>query len=43
MEFEFMVSNVRFIVDAEDESQAYDDMDNILQDVAWDWGQVVLV
>jgi hypothetical protein len=43
MEFEFIVRDVRFIFDAEDEGEALNTMDDILKDVAYDWGQVVLV
>lgn len=40
MEFEVTVSSVKFIVDADDVSSASEEVYDILQDVAFDWGQV---
>jgi hypothetical protein len=40
MEFHVNVSGVKFVVDAEDESEAGDLVNDILQEVAFDWGQV---
>ena len=33
------VQNVSFIVDAEDEQEALDRVESILQEYAWDWTQ----
>jgi hypothetical protein len=43
MEFEFVVHNVKFFVDAEDADEAHNEIDTLLADVAYDWGQVSLV
>ena len=40
MEFEIYVSNVRFIIDAEDQDSAVNTVDNILMENAYDWGPV---
>ena len=43
MEFEITVSSVSFIIDADSESAAVDAVDAILNENAYDWGQVVLL
>lgn len=40
MEFTVNVSGVKFIVDAADEDAARDVVDEILHEVAFDWGRV---
>jgi hypothetical protein len=40
MEFVVNVNSVKFIVDADDVSSASESVYDILQDVAFDWGQV---
>ena len=40
MEYEFVVRDVRYVIAANDATQALDDVENILQDSAFDWGQI---
>ena len=39
MDISVDVQNVSFIIDAEDESEAIARVEEILQEVAWDWTQ----
>ena len=39
MDITVEVQNVSFIIDAEDESEALDRVEDILQNYAWDWTQ----
>ena len=38
--YQITVRDVTFMLQAEDEEQAFDDTINSLQDIAHDWGQV---
>ena len=37
MDITVEVQNVSFIIDAEDEQEAFDRVEDILQEYAWDW------
>ena len=39
MDVSVEVQNVSFIIDAEDEQEALDRVEEMLQEIAWDWTQ----